>query len=154
MPGPDPLDANTALVERFFDAVMNGRNPQQAAQLLTPDFVAHHSMLPQGKGGAADVAKLLKGFRDGFPDLHYDVEDHVAQADKVATRWVATGTNSGSFQGMPPTGKHVSVGGTDIFRIANGRIAETWVCSDMLGLLQQLGVIQAPPAAQPAPAGP
>lgn len=156
MPGHDQPDANVALVNRFFRNVMNNENPQDAAQLLTQNFVVHHSMLPGGQGGAADVAQMMQGFRSSFPNLRYDVQDHVAQGDRVATRWLATADHTGApFFGIPAKVPpvHVSVGGTDIFRIAGDRIAEAWVCSDMLSLLQQLGGFQpAPAAAAPAPA--
>jgi predicted ester cyclase len=60
------------------------------------------------------------------------------------TRWTARGTHKGVFQGIPPTRKHVRLAGTDIDRIANGKVVECWTSTDELGLLQQLGVISGP----------
>lgn len=140
---PEPRNANEALVLRFFRDVLNGANPPAAAQLLTPDFLVHHSGLPGGQGGMAEVAQLMAGFHAGFPDLHYDVQELVSHADRVVARWIATGTHSGPFMGVQPTGRHVTVPGTDEFRAADGRLAETWVCSDMLGLLAQIGGVPA-----------
>lgn len=149
---PEPRNANEALVLRFFRDVLNGANPPAAAQLLTPDFLVHHSGLPGGQGGMAEVAQLMAGFRAGFPDLRYQVQELVSHADRVVARWVATGTHAGPFMGVQPTGRPVTVPGTDEFRVADDRLAETWVCSDMLGLLAQIGGAQ-PGQRQPAPAG-
>jgi predicted ester cyclase len=62
----------------------------------------------------------------------------------VVTRWLAHGTHTGEFQGIPPTGKQGRFMGIDIDRIANGKVVECWPSADELGLLQQLGVIPAP----------
>lgn len=67
----------------------------------------------------------------------------IAEGDKVAVRWIAHGTNQGVFLGIPPTGKKVAVTGIDIFRIAHDKLQEAWVNSDILGMLQQMGVIPA-----------
>ena len=79
-----------------------------------------------------------------FPDVHFTIEDQVAEADKVVTRWTWRGTHQGPFQGIPPTGKHVMVTGVGINRFANGKVVENWTNMDILGLLQQLGVVPAP----------
>jgi predicted ester cyclase len=73
-----------------------------------------------------------------------EIEDILAEGDKVAGRIRFRATNTGSFQGMPPTGKAVDVTGAGIFRVVDGRVTDNWVNFDMLGLLQQLGVVQAP----------
>jgi predicted ester cyclase len=81
-----------------------------------------------------------------FPDLHYTVEDLIADGDKVVVRGTLRGTHQGDFMGIPPTGKQVSLTGITIDRIKDGKFVEGWANADMLGLLQQLGVI--PPMAQ------
>ena len=127
------------VVDEFFADVLNGKDPAAAGVLLTPGFRAHHSALKGGTGDAAAVAELLAGFRSAFPDLHYLVHDHVIDGDKVAVRWTAKGTHHGPFMHVAATGREVTIEGTDVFRLEDGRIAEAWVCSDMHGLLQQLG---------------
>ena len=127
------------VVDEFFADVLNGKDPSAARVLLTPGFRAHHSALKGGTGDAAAVAGLLAGFRSAFPDLHYLVNDHVVDGDRVAVRWTAKGTHHGQFMHVAPTGREVTIAGTDVFRLEDGRIAEAWVCSDMLGLLHQLG---------------
>jgi predicted ester cyclase len=75
------------------------------------------------------------------PNLSHTIEDMLAEGDRVAVRLTARGTHTGEFMGIPPTGKQVTVTGTVICRIAEGKIQEDWFNSDALGLLQQLGVI-------------
>ena len=72
------------------------------------------------------------------------IEDVIAEGDKVAVRFTFRGTHQGELMGIPPTGKQVTISGMDINRIAGGKIAERWAVFDMLGMLQQLGVMPAP----------
>ena len=134
-------DTNKTIVRRFFDEVFNQQSQAAAAQLIDPALVVHHPLLPGGTGGTRDVVQMLREFRDAFPDLSYAVEDLVAEGNKVAARWTARGTHRGPFKGIAPTGRTVIVGGTDVFVITNDRIAETWVSSDLLGLMRQIGVL-------------
>jgi len=80
-------------------------------------------------------------FFTGFPDLALTVEFTITEEDKVAVRWTATGTHSGDFRGIPPTGKPINIAGVAIYRVAGGKIVEGWSQPDTLGLLQQIGVI-------------
>ena len=75
-----------------------------------------------------------------FPDLHFSVEEQIAEGDKVLTRFEWTGTHQGEFLGVPATGRHVKVWGMVIDRLVNGRIKETRIIMDTLGLMAQLGV--------------
>jgi len=88
--------------------------------------------------GAEGHRQYSEAMLTAFPDLERTIEDIVAEGDKVVARWSARGTNTGSFNGMPPSGKTATSSGITIFRIAEGRIVEEWSESDMLGLLQQL----------------
>jgi predicted ester cyclase len=76
-----------------------------------------------------------------FPDLHFTIEDQIAEGDKVVNRVTARGTHLGDFRGIPPTGKQVTVAGITIDRIAGGKLVESWTSWDFLGILQQLGVV-------------
>ena len=80
-------------------------------------------------------------FRRAFPDLQYTVEEEMAERDLVMTRFSARGTNKGPFLGAPPSGRVVNYTGFDLNRIAGGKIVESWVNYDALGLLQQLGLV-------------
>jgi steroid delta-isomerase-like uncharacterized protein len=129
------------VIRQFFSEVFNERNQDVARQLVSPTFVAHHPAFPGGIHGPDGILQNIATFRTGFPDLHYTLQDLIAEGDKVAVRWMAHGTHRGEFLHIPPTGKPVTVRGIDIFRTVNGKIEEAWVSSDFLGLLQQLGVI-------------
>jgi len=131
--------ANDTLIDRFFDDVMNRQNPAAAGELLTRDFLVHHCLLAGGEGHTPEVVELMNKFHSGFSGLHYIVDDRVVQEDKVAVRWTATGVHTGEFFGVAPTGVSVTVSGNDIFRLVDGRFAESWVGSDLLGLFHQLG---------------
>jgi steroid delta-isomerase-like uncharacterized protein len=132
---------NKALACRAYE-VLNQRNLALADELCAPDIVDHNaSMTIQG----IDAYKqFLSMYLTASPDLHFTIEDQVAEGDKVATRYTAGGTHLGPFMGIPPTGKHVTATGMSIIRVANGKIVEEWANGDDLGLLQQLGVIPAP----------
>ena len=78
------------------------------------------------------------------PDVHFTVEDQVAEGDKVATRLTTTGTYQGEFAGIPATGKPVSVTAMNIHRVSGDQIQEAWFNWDALGMMQQLGVVPAP----------
>lgn len=80
-------------------------------------------------------------FRTAFPDLHYTVEEEMAERDLVLTRFSARGTNKGPFLGNPPTGRVVNYTGFDLNRILDGKIIESWVNYDALALLQQIGLV-------------
>ena len=83
-------------------------------------------------------------FYKAFPDARFTVEDMIAEGDKVVSRYTIRGTNLGPFLGIPPTGKQTTIGGITIFRVAGGQIVEQWSQVDILGRLQQLGVVPRP----------
>lgn len=137
-----PVEANKTIVRRFFEEVFNQQSQRAAAELIDPALAVHHPMLPGGGGGIPEVMQMMGEFRRAFPDLSYTVDDLFGEDDKIAARWTARGTHRGDFKGIAATGRVVTVAGTDIFVIANGRIVETWVSSDLLGLMQQIGAIR------------
>lgn len=79
-----------------------------------------------------------------FADVHYTLDDLIAEGDRVAARWTASSTHTGEFQGIAPTGKSSTIGGISIFRLVDGQVVEEWISYDNLGLMQQLGVVPAP----------
>ena len=84
--------------------------------------------------------------RTGFPDLHFSVEEQIAEGDKVVTRFEWTGTHRGKFLGVAATGRSVKVWGVVIDRLQSGRIKDTRIIMDTLGLMMQLGVFPPPKA--------
>jgi steroid delta-isomerase-like uncharacterized protein len=133
-------EANKALIRRFYDEVFNQQNRATAAEMLAPDFVAHHPAFPDGIRGPEGIIQTVAAFRLGFPDLHYTIDDLFAEGDKICVRWTGHGAHQGEFLHLPPTGKAVTYTGIDVFRVVRSQCAEAWVSADLLGLLQQLGV--------------
>jgi len=130
-------EQNKALIRRFYEEVVNQKNPAIAGEIVTPDFDDHAAQAP----GIDGFMKLFSIMTTVFPDLHVTVEDLIAEGDRVAARVEVRGTQSGSFRGFPPTDKQVDYPGMDIFRIKDGKIAERWTQRDFLGMLQKLGHI-------------
>ena len=85
--------------------------------------------------------QFILGLSKAFPDLHFKIEDILAEGDKVAYRLTVNGTHKGEFQGIRPTDKKVSFSSTGISNIVDGKVAEDWVDADIMGLMQQLGAI-------------
>ena len=137
---PDQLKA---LARRFFDEVCNGRRLELAEELLTPDHVYHDPQIPDVVGPRA-MAQAVAVYQTGL-NGHWTVEElAAAEGERVVARWTGTGTHEAELMGIPPTGRQVAMPLIDVNRIAGGRLVERWAEADMLGLLQQLGVIPAP----------
>lgn len=138
------LDLNKAVTRRVYE---EGLNQGRFQVPYTADFVGHggRNTFTHDQGMAE-----ARGWRDAFPDLHITVERQVAENDLVAVHWTARGTNTGTGNGIPATGKAVEMTGTTLFRMDGGRIAEEWTCANSLGLMRQLGLVQM--AATPASA--
>lgn len=134
-------DDNKALVQRFFDEVINQRNLAALDQFAHPGGV-NHTVPP---GMPQESNQFLGQYLNAFPDVKATVEDLMADGDKVVARVSYRGTHQGAFRGIPPTGKQIAVTGINIFRIANGQLVEHWGLTDRLAVLQQLGVV--PPLA-------
>jgi predicted ester cyclase len=135
---------NKVLVFRLIDEVLCRGNLAAADQFLDSNFVLHLPGSLEPVRGVEGLKRVAEGFRAGFPDRHVIVEDAISEGDKVVVRVTQQGTHQGVFQGIAPTGKQVSFTGIAIFRIVNGRVAEEWLSSDRLGLLQQLGAVPTP----------
>ncbi len=130
------VEENKAIVRRFLEAAGSGA---QDDLLLAPD-IAYHGPPFIGDLQGRDAFKQMVGvFRSAFPDLQTTIQDLVAEGDRVAALHTHSGTHTGEFQGMPPTGKSVTVRGIEIFRVRDGQIVEFWHLDDFLSLMQQLG---------------
>src|SRR5215472_16771964 len=95
---------NKAVVRRFFDEVWNGGRIDVIDQIITPDAVDHNPN-PGQPPGSEGVRWLVRVFSSAFPDMHFDLQDQVAEGDKVVSRWVLSGTQQGELFGIPATGK-------------------------------------------------
>ena len=129
-------DDNKALVQRFFEEVINQRNLALLDQFVSAGGVNH--TVPPGMPQEANPFLAL--YLGAFPDVKATVEDLMADGDKVVARVSYRGTHQGAFRGIAPTGKQIAVVGINIFRIVNGQIVEHWGLTDRLAVLQQVGV--------------
>jgi steroid delta-isomerase-like uncharacterized protein len=129
---------NKAHVRRGFEAV-NQKNLAVFDELLTPDVVFHNASTTME--GLEAYKQFLSMYMTAFPDLHFTIEDMIAEGDTVVARFTTRGTHQGNLMGIPPTGKQMSGTGMFIDRIVNGKAVEQWFNTDDLGLLQQLGVV-------------
>jgi steroid delta-isomerase-like uncharacterized protein len=130
---------NKAIVRRF-EKVFNEKRLDLADEFVSPDYI-HHGGLAEPASGLEASKQRWAMFFAAIPDLCSAVEDVVAEGDKVAVRWMAEGTHGGDLAGMPPTGKRFRTSGISIYRLAGGKVAEQWENFDVLGMMQQLGVI-------------
>lgn len=117
----------------------NTGNPAIADEIYAPGFVNHAPYLPDVKD-LESCKKCLTETRSGMPDFHITVEDMITEGDKLACRWIASGTHTADFFGIPATGKKVSWTGMTIYRFDSGKIVEAWWNEDISGLLKQLGI--------------
>ena len=137
-------EQNKAQIRRVIEEVYNRGDLGVVDELAASDLVIHASSQEiHGREGAKQYVGAL---RAGFPDLHFTVQDQIAEGDKVVTRWTARGTHRGEFQNVPATGRQIRLAGADIDRIIGGKVVECWAHVDELGLMRQLGAIEAGPA--------
>jgi steroid delta-isomerase-like uncharacterized protein len=132
--------SNVALVCRFFEEMCTGRRLDLAPVIFAADCRFHDPQIP-GIVGPQAIADTVKAYQDGV-EGHWKIEEIFAAGDdRVVARWTGSGTHSGSIMGIAPTGRVIRVDAISVFRIANGKIAESWEVWDTLGFLQQLGVV-------------
>lgn len=134
---------NEAIALRWHEDAINGHDLAVIDDIVSDDVVHHAGTFPDGVGPEA-VKAVLGALLDGFPDVQHTVEQVIAKDDTVVTRWTATGTHEGEFQGYAPSGRPVTWTGINIFRIECGRIAEEWSELDGIGRLAQFEAAATP----------
>ncbi len=133
------MEENKAIVRQYVEEVINKRNLAALDEFNPPTYVLHSpGSLPMNREAAK---QFITVFQTAFPDLQQTIEDMLAEEDKVVQRVTFRGTHQGEFQGIPATGRHITVTGMNISRVTEGKIVEDWFAFDALGLLQQLGVV-------------
>jgi steroid delta-isomerase-like uncharacterized protein len=135
-------EQNKALAKRAFEELLSKGKFELAEQLYAKDFVNHG--IHRDIGFDEDQA-ALKGWHQAFPDLAIVPEKLIAEGDLVTIYWIARGTNTGTGNGLPATGKKAEQAGITIWRIVNGKIKEEWSAFDQLSLMQQLGLLSGQP---------
>ncbi|MGD1060982.1 MAG: ester cyclase [Methanomassiliicoccales archaeon] len=131
------LEKNKSIVRGFIDAY-NERDLARLDEYVAPDYVDHTNQL-RGRESLKQV--IYMGFK-AFPDWHETIEDIIAEGEMVWVRLSYTGTNTGDWRGMAPTGKRITMTAVDIYRIVDGRLAEYWNVTDALSFFRQLGAIE------------
>ena len=126
------------IVRSFVEEALNKGNVDAAGDFVADDVVELVPFPGQGPG-LSGLKNVLKGLRLAFPDMHWTIEEQIAEAGKVLTRFTWTGTHEAEFFGVPATGRAVEVWGMVIDRIEDGKIKETRILMDALGLMKQLG---------------
>jgi steroid delta-isomerase-like uncharacterized protein len=132
-------EQNKTLARRWFEDLFSRGDLDAANEILSADFLDH---LPrEEERGIEELKRYVGIYRSAFPDIQDTVEEIVAEGDKVVVRWRSRGTHQGEFMGVPPTGRDVTFTGMRLFRIAENKIAESWVNIDERGLQEQLGTV-------------
>lgn len=130
-------EANTTLVRDSVEAFNTGDTAKLLA-VAAPDIVIHYAEMPSPLQGRETWQQGYELMKRAFPDLEIRVDDLVAAGDKVALRLTLSGTHLGEFQGIPATGRTISYVSHEFYRVADGLVAEEWICSDLASLFSQL----------------
>ena len=131
---------NKNVIRRFIEDVLNEGRFEQLDELVLEDFV-ELDPLPGQSQGREGLREVIRQMRGAFPDMHWVIEEMIGEADKVCTRFTWTGTQRGPFLGVPATGRRITVKGMVIDRLSAGKMADSRILMDTLGMMQQLGVV-------------
>lgn len=148
-------EENKAMVLRMYEEVWNKGNVAAVDELIAPNSIGHFDyptnvpVPAEYRLSLEEIKQFVSQWRTTFPDFHFTVELQVAEGDMVVTRATARGTHKGEYRGMtfkgiPPTGKQVTWTETEIDRIVDGKIVESWINEDAVGRLQQIGALPTP----------
>src|SRR5262245_41778693 len=138
-----PEARNKEVANRVVTEILSGGNYQLANELYASDFVNHGQTRDVG---LAEDQAAARGWKSAFPDLVMTADKLIAEGDLVTVLWSARGTNTGTGNGLPATGKALTGRGITIWKIVDGRITEEWSAFDQLSFMQQLGLL--PPLGQ------
>jgi steroid delta-isomerase-like uncharacterized protein len=131
---------NKAAARAVFEIWSTGEVDRLDA-LVSTDVIHHDPYDPNAAEGLAGMKRTIEQNRQAFPDIHLTVEDQVAEADKVVTRWRAEMTHAGGRAGVAPTGNRIMITGITIDRFDRGKIVEAWRSMDVLAVMQGIGAV-------------
>jgi predicted ester cyclase len=136
-----PASSPELTVRQFMEVVRSGRDPDAAPSYFAP-VVQAHQVTSEGETTVARTpavyAEHVRGFKDAFGDYRFDIEELIAQGDRVYVRWRQQGRHRGSILGEAPTGATLTEIGSAVYRVVDGRIVEYWIQLDRKGLEVQL----------------
>ena len=132
---------NEDRIRAFVQQCVNTDGVQALDRFVAEDVLVHPGTpgAAPATEGIASLREAFRGFHQAFPDLLITLDDVLATGEKVAARWTARGTHRSEFLGIAPTGIQVHWGGTDIYRLVDGKVLEWWRNEDLVELLKQLG---------------
>ncbi len=132
--------ANKELVRRFYKEVYVNWNMAVADEVISPQFTSHD--WPEGgPTGPKAFRDYYSAMRSAVADARYEVDDLVAEGDRVVVRWRLLGTHKGAFRGIAPSGQPITLKGIAIYRVEGGKLMERWVVSDLYGVLEESGAL-------------
>jgi steroid delta-isomerase-like uncharacterized protein len=129
-------EKNKEAVRKLYEDIFNTGKLDLLNHFIAEDYVGVF-----GQKGPSGFAEPIKELRQGFPDIKYTVEDLMAEGDRVAMRWKWQGTHTDSFRGFAASQKQVTNDGMAIFQFKDGKVVHSWIQTDRLGFLQQIGVV-------------
>ena len=132
---------NKRLIRRALDEIYTKGDLELADELVHPDFIDHEPAHPEQPSGPESVKRTVRHLQGMFGGLRFEVEDEIAEGDRVAQRVTMSGRQTGPLMGREPTGRQFAVRHIYIWRIADDKIVEHWGSLDDLGLLGQLGLL-------------
>jgi steroid delta-isomerase-like uncharacterized protein len=135
-------ETNKAFVRHFMERAFNEGDLSIVDETLAPGAIDHQE--PAGTDFAMHLKAVITMLRAAFPDLHFELHELLAEGELVAFRSTMTGTHLGPFQGLPPTGKPISVAHMHFIRLLDGKTTDLWHVWDVAGLMRQLGVASTP----------
>jgi predicted ester cyclase len=136
-------ERNKAGFRRAYEEGLNGGNLAVADELIDPEFLDREAH-PGGNRGPESFRQLITMLRTAFPDLHFAIEDLIAEGDTVAGRLTMNGTHTGPLMGMPPTGRAVRQAHMHFIRFRDGKAIEHWGLRDDMGMMRQMGLMPEP----------
>src|SRR5208282_6439273 len=134
-----------AIIRRLYEEVWNKRKLEMVSEIISPSHALHDNNFPGSSVGPEAYRAQMAIYLAAFPDLHFTIQDTIAEKDKIAASWTITGTHKGEFWGVRPTNRKMTMDGMTIHHIANEKIIDSYISSDALGLMRQLGVVPAHP---------
>lgn len=129
------------VVQEFHRRILSEQDLDAAEDLLTPDYVEHNPILPDGViRGRDEMVAFWSEMFDGVSDMEITEQEIVSEGNTVVTRHTGRGRHDGEFMGIEPTGESFEMEGIDLYHVEDGKLTEAWVAMDSMQLLEQLGV--------------
>src|SRR6476646_11160137 len=135
-----PAGENKAVIRNFVEEVLNQGRLERVDDFVILDFV-ELDPLPGQQQGREGLKQVIGAFRAAFPDIHWVIEEMIGEGEKVFSRFTWHGTHRGEFFGVPATGKQIKVKGMVVDRVVAGKMVESRILMDGLGMMKQFGVI-------------